>query len=103
MAKIYIGGLPQDITEEAFKLFLDEEKVIYESVLIKKGGYAFVDLSSIDQAKESIDKLNGKTFCNDVKSRQKVIFLHFFFTFQPPPTDPPPISFTLHLHCILLL
>ena len=86
MAKIYIGGLPQDITEEAFKLFLDEEKVIYESVLIKKGGYAFIDLSSVDQAKESIDKLNGKTFVNDVKSRRKVNFFSFIFFYISTPS-----------------
>ena len=86
MAKIYVGGLPQDITEEAFKLFLDEEKVIYESVLIKKGGYAFIDLSSVDQAKESIDKLNGKTFVNDVKSRQKVNFFTNIFSYISTPS-----------------
>ena len=61
MAKIYIGGLPQEINEEALKLFLDQQKVIYESLLIKKGGYAFLDLTGGEEAKEAIDKLNGKT------------------------------------------
>ena len=61
MAKIYIGGLPQEITEEALKSFFDEQKVVYESVLVKKGGYAFVDISSNELAKEIIAKLNGKT------------------------------------------
>ena len=61
MAKIYIGGLPQDISEEALKSFLDEQKVVYESILVKKGGYAFVDISNSEVAKENIAKLNGKT------------------------------------------
>jgi RNA recognition motif-containing protein len=91
MAKIYIGGLPQEITEEALKSFLDEQKVIYDSVLVKKGGYAFVDISSNELAKEIIVQLNGKTSKRQMYFETKLLFLLRFFPqlVLPPPTAPP--------------
>ena len=98
MAKIYIGGLPQEITEEALKSFFDEQKVVYESVLVKKGGYAFVDISSNELAKEIIVKLNGKTSKRQ-KYLTKLFFVAFFSLnfFHPLPLPHPP---ALQLHCI---
>ena len=98
MAKIYIGGLPQEITEEALKSFFDEQKVVYESVLVKKGGYAFVDISSHELAKEIIVKLNGKT-CKKTKIFSKINFCCVFSLnfIHPLPLPHPP---ALQLHCI---
>ena len=88
MAKIYIGGLPQEISEETLKSFLDQQKVVHESLLIKKGGYAFVDLNTVEDAKEAIDKLNGKIDSKVIHflGFQIPIFSIFFINFPPPPT-----------------
>ena len=50
LVKIYLGGLPPELDEEGLKSMLNDKNLPgAESVLVKRGGYAFLEF--LDQAK----------------------------------------------------
>lgn len=63
--KLYVGGLPFETTEEELQKLFEEYKPA-ETTLIKdkfsgrSKGFGFVTIDDDAQAKEAIDKLNGK-------------------------------------------
>lgn len=60
MSKLYIGNLPAETNENALRqLFLDQN-LSCTNILVKRGGYAFVDCPDQSSADKAIDKLNGK-------------------------------------------
>uniref|UniRef100_T1JD27 RRM domain-containing protein n=1 Tax=Strigamia maritima TaxID=126957 RepID=T1JD27_STRMM len=62
MNKLYIGNLPADVNEGTLRqLFLDKG-INCTNVLVKKGGYAFVDCPDQTTADRAIDSLNGYSF-----------------------------------------
>jgi RNA recognition motif-containing protein len=62
MSKLYIGNLPSETNENALRqLFLDQN-LSCTNILVKRGGYAFVDCPDQSSADKAIDKLNGKDF-----------------------------------------
>lgn len=62
MNKLYVGNLPADVNEGTLRqLFLDKG-VNCTNVLVKKGGYAFVDCPDQTTADRAIDSLNGFSF-----------------------------------------
>ncbi len=64
--KVYVGSLSFDTTEDALKdLFAEAGKVDSVSIIIDKfsgrsKGFAFVEMSSEEEAKKAIEMLNGK-------------------------------------------
>ncbi|XP_067138509.1 insulin-like growth factor 2 mRNA-binding protein 1 isoform X2 [Centruroides vittatus] len=62
MTKLYIGNLP-DVNEVTVRdLFHEHAGVVPETVLVKKGGYAFVECPDQESAEKAIEVLNGFTF-----------------------------------------
>lgn len=59
LSKLYVGNLPTDITEGALRQLFSDHGVSTTNVLLKRGGYAFVDC--LDQAAldKAIEELNG--------------------------------------------
>ncbi len=64
--KVYVGNLSFDTTEDALKdLFAEAGKIDSVSIIIDKfsgrsKGFAFVEMSSEEEAKKAIETLNGK-------------------------------------------
>ncbi|XP_056632572.1 insulin-like growth factor 2 mRNA-binding protein 2 isoform X2 [Diorhabda carinulata] len=62
MSKLYVGNLPNDTNENSLRLLFTEQNLSCTTILIKRGGYAFVDCPDQSSADRAIDKLNGFTF-----------------------------------------
>lgn len=61
MNKLYIGNLPADVNEGSLReLFHEQAGVLPKTVLVKKGGYAFVECNDQPAADKAIETLNGK-------------------------------------------
>ncbi|GFY78279.1 hypothetical protein TNIN_325491 [Trichonephila inaurata madagascariensis] len=60
-AKLYIGNLPPTVDEDSLKeLLKDKSGRLPISVLVKRGGYAFVECEDPATAERAIASLNGK-------------------------------------------
>ena len=59
MSKLYVGNLPADANEAALRQLLQEHGVSVTSVLVKRGGYAFIDCAEQSAIDRAIEKLNG--------------------------------------------
>ncbi|XP_022247998.1 insulin-like growth factor 2 mRNA-binding protein 1, partial [Limulus polyphemus] len=63
MNQLYIGNLPVEANEESLReLFHERSRVVPKSVLVKKGGYAFVECPDEQAAEKAIKVLNGFKF-----------------------------------------
>ncbi|CAH1102306.1 unnamed protein product [Psylliodes chrysocephalus] len=62
MSKLYVGNLPTETSENSLRQLFEEQNLSYTSILVKRGGYAFVDCPDQSSADRAIDKLNGFTF-----------------------------------------
>lgn len=62
MSKLYVGNLPAEVNEGALRQLFTENSLSCSTILIKRGGYAFVDCADQSTADRAIDKLNGKFF-----------------------------------------
>lgn len=60
MSKLYVGNLPQDASEQALRQLLDDNGITSGGILVKRGGYAFIDCPDQSAADKAIDKLNGE-------------------------------------------
>ena len=66
--KLYVGNLPFSITDEKLQeMFakagtVQSAKVIMDHVTGRSKGFAFVEMSSEQEATEAISQLNGKDF-----------------------------------------
>lgn len=72
MSKLYVGNLPNDVTEDSIRDLFMGHQMNPSTVLVKRGGYAFVDveLNEIDNA---IGALNGFQFMgNNIKVEPSV-------------------------------
>ncbi len=69
-AKLYVGNLSYDTTEEDIRNLFAQAGTVSEVALIKdrdsgtSKGFAFVTMSSQDEAKKAIEQFNGKTLGN---------------------------------------
>ncbi|KAF5270497.1 hypothetical protein FQA39_LY08375 [Lamprigera yunnana] len=61
MSKLYIGNLPVDTNEMILRQLFLEQNLACTNILVKRGGYAFVDCPDQSSADKAIDKLNGTT------------------------------------------
>lgn len=59
MSQLYVGNLPTDIDEISLRQLFSDNYLSCGDILIKKGGYAFVDCRDQTMADKAIDKLNG--------------------------------------------
>lgn len=62
MSKLYIGNLPADTNEMVLRQLFLEHNLSCTNILVKRGGYAFVDCPDQSSADKAIDKLNGKPY-----------------------------------------
>ncbi|KAK4879287.1 hypothetical protein RN001_007433 [Aquatica leii] len=62
MSKLYIGNLPADTNEMILRQLFLEQNLPCTNILVKRGGYAFVDCPDQSSADKAIDKLNGFNF-----------------------------------------
>ncbi|KAK5645815.1 hypothetical protein RI129_004279 [Pyrocoelia pectoralis] len=62
MSKLYIGNLPADTNEVVLRRLFLEQNLPCTNILVKRGGYAFVDCPDQSSADKAIDKLNGFHF-----------------------------------------
>lgn len=60
MSKLYIGNLPTDTSENSLRQLFAEQNLSATNILVKRGGYAFVDCPDQSSADKAIDKLSGK-------------------------------------------
>ncbi|TGZ53793.1 hypothetical protein DBV15_10191 [Temnothorax longispinosus] len=60
MSKLYVGNLPSDCNENALRQLFQEHSLACTTILVKRGGYAFVDCADQSTADRAIDKLNGE-------------------------------------------
>lgn len=60
MSKLYVGNLPIDSGESALRQLFSDHNLSCSEVLVKRGGYAFVDCPDQSSADRAIDKLNGE-------------------------------------------
>ena len=60
-AKVYVGNLPNDLEEDGLRSLLSEKSLPEaETVLVKRGGYAFLEFSEQIKADEVISLMDGK-------------------------------------------
>lgn len=68
--KLYVGNLSYDTTEENIRTLFSQAGTVNEVALIKdrdtgtSKGFAFVTMSSQDEAKKAIEQFNGTTLGN---------------------------------------
>ena len=68
LVKIYLGGLPQEFDENGLKSMLNDKNLPEaESVLVKRGGYAFLEFGDQSKADEVIAILDG--MCSILESK----------------------------------
>ena len=60
MSKLYVGNLPSDCNESSLRQLFQVHNLSCTTILVKRGGYAFVDCSDQSTADRAIDKLNGE-------------------------------------------
>lgn len=67
MSKLYIGNLAAEANEAALRQLLADAGVgAVTSVLVKRGGYAFVDCPEQATVERAIEKLNGNESCQRI-------------------------------------
>lgn len=59
MSKLYVGNLPTDVNEGTLRQLFSEQGVSATNVLVKRGGYAFVDCQDQTGIDRAIQELNG--------------------------------------------
>ncbi|XP_069690838.1 insulin-like growth factor 2 mRNA-binding protein 1 isoform X2 [Periplaneta americana] len=62
MSKLYVGNLPADVNEGTLRQLFQDHSLSCTTILVKRGGYAFVDCPDQSTADRAIDKLNGYNF-----------------------------------------
>lgn len=60
MSKLYVGNLSPEVTETSLRQLFADNNISCGAILVKRGGYAFVDLPDQESADLAIDKLTGE-------------------------------------------
>lgn len=65
--KLFVGGLSWSTTEDSLRSFFAQHGTVVSATVItdkysgKSKGFGFVEMSTEDEAKEAMSKLNGQT------------------------------------------
>ena len=79
LVKIYLGGLPPELDEEGLKSMLNDKNLPgAESVLVKRGGYAFLEFLDQAKADEVIALMDGELMPPRKKNNDKDETFFFF-------------------------
>ncbi|XP_031827601.1 insulin-like growth factor 2 mRNA-binding protein 3-A [Nomia melanderi] len=62
MSKLYVGNLPSNCNERALRQLFQDHNLSCTTIMVKRGGYAFIDCTDQSVADRAIDKLNGYTY-----------------------------------------
>lgn len=81
MSKLYIGNLPTETNENSLRQLFLEQNLSCTNILVKRGGYAFVDCPDQSSADKAIDKLNGKIYAAFARTNS----LSLYYTYLPTP------------------
>lgn len=66
--KLYVGGLPYEVTEDVLKAGFEKAGVVESAIVIsdkatgRSKGFGFVEMSTEDEAKAAIEMFDGKDF-----------------------------------------
>lgn len=60
MNKLYVGKLSRDVTEDELRKLFEDNDIPVQEILMKKNGFAFVDVSNEELVEKATEKLNGK-------------------------------------------
>ena len=83
MSKLYVGNLPADVNEGTLRQLFQEHSLSCTTILVKRGGYAFVDCPDQASADRVIDKLHGKyqidlyNITNKCRQANTLLTVHF--------------------------
>ena len=81
MAKVYIGNLPNDFEEDGLRSLLTEKSAPEaETVLVKRGGYAFLEYTEQSKADEVISLMDGKQEKSLFTFRFHLVIWRFFLS-----------------------
>ncbi|KAI4500884.1 hypothetical protein M0802_004095 [Mischocyttarus mexicanus] len=72
MSKLYVGNLSSECNENALRQLFQDHNLSCTTILVKRGGYAFVDCADQSTADRAIDKLNGELYLHQYYRRQMV-------------------------------
>ena len=79
LVKIYLGGLPPELDEDGLKSMLNDKNLPgAESVLVKRGGYAFLEFLDQAKADEVITLMDGESSRRATKNQTNIVYLIFF-------------------------
>ncbi|KAJ8871606.1 hypothetical protein PR048_027933 [Dryococelus australis] len=70
--KLYVGNLAAEVNEGALRQLFQEQGLSCTTILVKRGGYAFVECTDQSAADKAIDKLNAK---EEIYSQSNVLEL----------------------------
>ncbi|XP_030846337.1 insulin-like growth factor 2 mRNA-binding protein 1 isoform X3 [Strongylocentrotus purpuratus] len=59
MNKLYVGKLSRDVTEDELRKLFEDNDIPVQEILMKKNGFAFVDVSNEELVEKATEKLNG--------------------------------------------
>lgn len=65
--KLFVGGLSWSTTEDSLRTFFAQSGTVVSATVItdkytgKSKGFGFVEMSTEDEAKQAMEKLNGQT------------------------------------------
>ena len=62
MSKLYVGNLPSEADEKNIRELFSDHGLTTSSVLLKKGGYAFVDCAEPTDVEAAVNIMNGRLF-----------------------------------------
>lgn len=62
MSKLYVGNLPSNCNERALRQLFQDHNLSCTTIMVKRGGYAFIDCTDQSVADRAIDKLNGEFY-----------------------------------------
>ena len=68
MSKLYVGNLSVEANEAALRQLLHDHGISVGSVLVKRGGYAFIDCSEQSAIERAVEQLNGQCFGSFTKT-----------------------------------
>lgn len=66
MSKLYVGNLPNDVTESTLRELFAEHGVTASNVLVKRGGYAFIDCAEPSEIDSAVNSLNGECLLHEM-------------------------------------
>lgn len=76
ISKLYIGNLPAGVSEDEIRQLFVNQNLSCTKIMVKRGGYAFVECPDQSWADRAIDQLNGLHFYGHILVVEPSIAFH---------------------------